>query len=295
MLGLYFGNYLMGKGVISQAQFDVILQQQQKTSVKLGLIAVSEKLLTVKQADEINEIQRRMDKRFGDIAIEKGYLLPEEVTYLLNLQGNPYLKFVQTCTEHNIITVQELEAQLEAFRIDNGFTKQDIHAFKSGDIDRILSAYVDIDNPFAYELISLAVRNLIRLVNKDLVLNKVTRAKVYSFGSLASQQMIGDQDIFVGLACKDRELLTVANSFAKEEFNEMDEESFDSICEFINCTNGLYASKLSFDDVLIDMTPPLSYSNQTAKAKDNFYVVPMLIDDKQVDLLVTVSSQVEII
>ena len=295
MLGLYFGNYLMGKGVISQSQFDEIMLQQQKSCAKLGLIAVAEKLLTAKQADEINEIQRRMDKRFGDIAIEKGYLLPEEVTYLLNLQGNPYLRFVQTCSDYNILSVQELEAQLEAFRIDNEFTETDIHAFKSGDIDRILSTYVSIDNPFAFELISLAVRNIIRLVNKDLILNKVTKAKVYSFGSLASQQIVGDQDIFVGLACKDRELLAVANPFAKEEFVQMDEDSFDSICEFINCTNGLYASKLSFDDVLIDMTPPLSYSNQTAKAKDNFYVVPMLIADKQVDLLVTVSSQVEII
>ncbi len=295
MLGLYFGNYLMGKGVISQSQFDEIMLQQQKSCAKLGLIAVAEKLLTVKQADEINEIQRRMDKRFGDIAIEKGYLLPEEVTYLLNLQGNPYLKFVQTCSDHNILSVQELEDQLEAFRIDHGFTQMDIHAFKSGDLDRILSTYVTIDNPFAYELISLAIRNMIRLVNNNLILNKVTKAKVYSFGSLASQQMVGDQDIFVGLACKDRELLTVANSFAKEEFAEMDDDSFDCVCEFINCTNGLYASKLSFDDITLDMTPPLSYSNQTAKAKDNFYIVPMLIEDKQVDLLVTVSNQVEII
>jgi CheY-specific phosphatase CheX len=295
MLGLYFGNYLMRKGVISQSQFDEIMLQQQKSCAKLGLIAVAEKLLTVKQADEINEIQRRMDKRFGDIAIEKGYLLPEEVTYLLNLQGNSYLKFVQTCSDHNILSVKELEDQLEAYRIDHEFTKMDILAFKSGDLDRILSTYVTIDNPFAYELISLAVRNMIRLVNNKLILNKVTKTQEYSFGSLAFQQMVGDQDIFVGLACKDRELLAVANSFAKEEFAEMDDDSFDSVCEFINCTNGLYASKLSFDDISIDMTPPLSYSNQTAKAKDNFYIVPMLIEDKQVDLLVTVSNQVEII
>lgn len=295
MLGLYFGNYLLRKGIISQAQFDEIMVQQQISCAKLGLIAVAEKLLTMKQADEINELQRSMDKRFGDIAIEKGYLLPEEVTYLLNLQGNPYLKFVQTCTDHHIMSIQELETQLEAFRIDHGFSTKDIQAFKSGDIDRILSTYVSIDNPFAYELIRLAVHNIIRLVNNNLILDKVMTSKVYSFGSLAFQQLVGDQDIFVGLACKDSELLAVANPFAKEEFAEMDEDSFDSICEFINCTSGIYTSKLSFDDILLDMTPPLSYSNQTAKTKDNFYVVPMRIDDKQVDLLVTVSNQVEII
>jgi hypothetical protein len=75
MFGLYFGKYLVEKNRISQLQYEDIIQQQKNAHVKLGVIAVSEKLLTTRQAEEINNIQKMMDRRFGDIAIEKGYLL----------------------------------------------------------------------------------------------------------------------------------------------------------------------------------------------------------------------------
>ena len=88
MFGQYFGRFLVSKNKISQEQYETLIQQQLDSRLKLGFIAVAEKLLTQKQADEINELQKTMDRRFGDIAIEKGYLLNEEVTYLLNQQGN---------------------------------------------------------------------------------------------------------------------------------------------------------------------------------------------------------------
>ena len=126
MFGLYFGNYLLEKNILSQSQFESITMEQQKTRVKLGLIAVAEKLLTTRQADEINEIQRRMDQRFGDIAVEKGYLKPVDVAYLLNMQGNPYLQFVQVITENNILTLQEIENFLDEFKAVNNFSDSSI-------------------------------------------------------------------------------------------------------------------------------------------------------------------------
>ena len=59
---------------------------QEKIRVKLGLIAVSEGMLTLDQADAINRMQQVMDKRFGDIAVEKGYLTEAQVNSLLKMQ-----------------------------------------------------------------------------------------------------------------------------------------------------------------------------------------------------------------
>lgn len=294
MFGLYFGNYLVEKNKISQSQYDNIMVQQQKTRVKLGLIAVSEKLLTTKQAEEINDIQKRLDRRFGDIAIEKGYLLTEEVTHLLNLQGNPYLQFVQVCTENDILTLQEIESYLEEYKNVNGFSNSDIDALKSGDIDRIVTVFVDTEEPILGECISLAVRNIVRFINNNILLKKAYKVKDYSFGSLASQRMVGSYDIFIGLASKDNELLEIANPFAKEEFTQMDEDAFDSVCEFINCTNGLYASKLSHEDIHIDMTPPLFYTGKGISSNGEICVVPIIINGVQTDLLVAVNNQVAI-
>lgn len=63
--------------------------------VKLGLIAENEGLLTRNQANELNYLQMQTDKRFGDLAVEKGYLTEADVNYLLGRQGNPYLIFIQ--------------------------------------------------------------------------------------------------------------------------------------------------------------------------------------------------------
>lgn len=294
MFGLYFGNYLVEKNIISKSQFEDVMQQQQKTRVKLGLIAVSEKLLSTKQAEEINDIQRSMDRRFGDIAIEKGYLLAEEVTHLLSMQGNPYLQFVQVCTDHNILTLQEIETYLEQFKIDYSFTTSDLDAIKSGDIDRIIQTFVDTNEPLIGECISLSLRNIVRFINNNIILNKAYKVCEYSFGTLASQKMVGDHAFFVGFAAKNKELLNIANPFAKEEFTEMDEDSFDSVCEFINCTNGIYASKLSNERIHIDMTPPLFYSGKTISSEGDICVVPVIINGEQVDLLVSLNNQLEI-
>jgi hypothetical protein len=294
MFGLYFGNYLVEKNKISWSQFEDAMIKQQNARVKLGLIATAEKLLTTKQAEEINDIQKKKDLRFGDIAIEKGYLLNEEVTYLLNMQGNPYLQFVQVFTENGLLTIPEIESYLEEYKKDNNFSDSDIDALKSGDIDRIIPIFVDTDVAFRGECLSLIIRNIVRFINNNITINKSYQVQDYSFGALASQKMVGDHQIFVGIAAKGSELLAIANPFAKEEFNEMENDAFDSVCEFINCTNGLYASKLSHEDIQIDMTPPLFYEERTLTSKGDICVVPITIHGKQIDLIVVVDHEVGI-
>ncbi len=294
MFGLYFGNYLLEKNILSQSQFESITMEQQKTRVKLGLIAVAEKLLTTRQADEINEIQRRMDQRFGDIAVEKGYLKPVDVAYLLNMQGNPYLQFVQVITENNILTLQEIENFLDEFKAVNNFSDSSIDALKSGDIDRIIPIFIDVTAPFADECIRLSIRNIVRFIHNNIVLKKSYKVNEYSYGSLAYQQMVGDHQLFVGIAATGNELLAIANPFAKEAFTEINEDSFDSVCEFINCINGLYASKLSHEDINIDMTPPLFSVDKKMTSTGEIYVVPIMVNGEQVELIVVTDSPVVI-
>ncbi len=294
MFGQYFGNYLIEKNKISQAEFEDVMMQQQISRLKLGFIAVAEKLLTTKQAEEINEIQKKLDRRFGDIAVEKGYLLTEEVTHLLNMQGNSYLKFIQALTENNILDIKEIETCLEDFKRDKGFSDSDLEALKSGDIDRIIPVFVDVDVPFSGDCISLALRNVVRFINNNIRLEKSFKVRKYPFQNLAYQRMVGDHQIFVGFSGSDKALLSIAGPFAKEEFKDMDEDAFDSVCEFINCSNGLYASKLSLTDIHIDMTPPLFDKGKILETNGDICVVPIIINGEQSDLLVAVNDQVGI-
>lgn len=294
MFGLYFGDYLLEKNKISQSQYEDIMLQQKTSRAKLGFIAVSEKLLTTKQAEEVNEIQKQKDRRFGDIAIEKGYLLAEEVNYLLNLQGNPYMKLIQTLMENNIMSMKEIESCIEDFKKDYGFSDTELDALKSGDIDRIIPVFVDVNIPLTGECITLAIRNIIRFINNNILLKKAYTVKNYPFRSIAYQRLVGNHELFVAFAGEDQALLDIASPFAKEEFTTMDKDAFDSVCEFINCNNGLFASKLSKEDIHIDMTPPEFNKNKTLVSDGDIYVVPIIINGNQTDLLVVTDHKVVI-
>ena len=202
------------------------------------------------------------------------------------------MKFIQTLTEESIMTMDEIEDALRNFSIDSNFSSSDLDDLLSNDIDRILPVFIDVDVPIQGECISLFIRNIIRLIDNNIMVKKAYSTKEYSFGNLAYQKVVGDYNIFVGLASQDDELLTIANPFARENFTVMNEDSFDSVCEFINCINGLYASKLSLEEINVDMTPPLYQQNKTISSSDEIYVVPIIINNKQSDLLFTLDSTV---
>ena len=116
MFDQIFGNYLVYAGRISKEQLTEVIEYEKTVRVKLGLIAVAEKLMTSAQADEVNQLQAIMDKRFGDIAVEKGYLTEEQVSQLLKKQGNIYMVFVQTLIDKGFMTLDQVDAALNAYQ-----------------------------------------------------------------------------------------------------------------------------------------------------------------------------------
>lgn len=295
MFGYFFGDYLVKNNLITKSQFDVINEYQKSLRVKLGTIAVTEKLLTEKQADEINNLQIKMDKKFGDIAVEHEYLTPKQVDLLLNLQGSPYHQFVQALIDKTEMTQSSVEKYVHDYQESNALTYENLEAIKSGDIDRIAPIFITIDNPLCNDHIYLALRNIIRFIDNQIVIKKYYSVNEYSFDNLASQFLKGEHNILFGFAGKDDSLLSIANPFAKEEFNDVDEDAFDSVCEFINCINGLFASKLSDDDIDIDLLPPVSYTGQKLISTGNIHVIPVVINGNEVDLLLSMDNAIDVV
>lgn len=296
MFANIFGKYLVDKGVISNEQLQIVKEEQAKTRVKLGLIAVSEKMITEKQADEINRKQAVMDKRFGDIAVEIGYLTNEQVSRLLSLQGNPYMLFVQTITDKQIIDLATCEKALSDMKAEKGYSIDDIEAIKSGDIDRIVPIFLqDVLSNDAKDLIMLAVRTLNRLITTDICIIGCENSKKYSAkdAGVAYQTMSGDLPCATLLGGSNEGKLVIANTFAGEEFEQVDLDALDSIGEFINIVNGLFATSLSEKNIHVELMPPTygEFRNEidTQNAGD-VYILNLLLQNKNVALAVTVGD-----
>ncbi len=293
MFEQHFANYLMEKQKISETQYVLVQEQQKISRVKLGLIAVAEKLISNEQAEELNLLQKSTDRRFGDLAIEKGYLTPEQVDFMLEKQGNPYLQLMQILTENNVFSVDELEELLNDYIVDNGFQAKDLEVLKNGDLDSIIALFIKTDNSLVNDYLALAVRYVIRFINSRPLVNKVQVVKEYSAGNLSYQRLTGDNELLLGFASNDNELLEIASAFAKEDFNQLDEDSFDSVCEFINCINGLFATELSHNDVILEIMPPGFGPNQKLSGPEGVFIVPMSLNGKRVDLIAVVNGQVD--
>lgn len=286
MFSQFFGNYLLEKGKITNEDFSSCMEYMKANRVKLGLVAESEGLITRRQSDELNQLQMQTDKRFGDLAIEKGYLTDADISHLLQLQGSPYLIFVQALEENRLFDRKETLKLLADFQQDCSLTNTALEAIKCGDFDRLLPTFVVTDNEMYLSLMSLALRNLVRFVSPYIRIETARKATGYSARYIALQRTVGAYEGFLGFASDTDAILTIASGYAGEYFEKPDMDALDSVGEFVNCINGLHATDLSYRDVPIDMLPPEYLFDSGVKDPNGFYILPMYIIGKRIDMII---------
>ncbi len=293
MFGQLFGKYLVNKGVITNEDYRDMIKKQLEVHVKLGTIAVAEGLLTKEEAKYINEHQKQHDKRFGDIAVEKGLLTEAQVENLLKKQGNPYMQFLQVMLDSGKISVSQMDTEFAAFQKDNGFSSEDIEALKHEDFERIVPVFAFSSKPFVTDIVCLVLRNINRLVSRDFYIGKLTRLDNLEYRCLSGQMLVGDNDVQIALASKEntKAFIKIASAFANDNFTEVNEDVLDAICEFINCSSGLFSADMSREDILLDMQPVYAYENQDVMG--DFYALPIYIEDEEVTLIIAVDTDIE--
>lgn len=293
MFGQLFGKHLVKKGIISNEDYRELVQKQLSTRAKLGTIAVADGLLTEEQAEHINKMQKQFDKRFGDIAVEKGLLTEAQVQDLLKKQGNPYMQFLEVVLESGKVAVSDLDAQLDVFQKENGFSKEDMEALKQDDFERIVPIFAVSSKPYVTDLACLVLRNINRFVSRDFYIGKIAHIQEMEYTCLAGQKTVGEHDIQLALASQEdvRAFLKVASGFADEVYQEIKEDVLDAACEFINCISGLFAAVQSEQNVDFDMEPVYAYEKQDVVG--DVYVLPIYIEDREVQLVIAVDADAE--
>ncbi len=286
MFSQFFGNYLLENQKITAEQFASCIEYTKANRVKLGFIAETKGMLSSSQANELNYLQMNSDKRFGDLAVEKGYLTEAEVDYLLGLQGNPYLTFVQALQEKGLFTSDEINSSLAAFQKANHFSEEVMEAIKNADIDDMLPAFVEAPDNRYLGLIGLALRNIIRFVSSYLRIEEGSFVSSVKARYLAYQHTIGDYEGFLGFCSDDDGILAIAEGYAKESFGTVDEDALDSVGEFTNCVNGLYAAELSYQNVHLDMKPPELLFDAAIEEDNTFYSLPIFVEGRRSNLIV---------
>lgn len=294
MLDRLIGNYLIDQGMLTKIQLSDAYKRQEAGRAKLGVIAVAEKLMTIAQAEQVNALQSSMDKLFGDIAIEKGYLSETQVSRLLELQGNTYLAFLQAIVDLGFLTMEQLKRAEEDYQKLHGFTESDMSALKTGDVEQAVPVFVHTDNPVCKKMFAMGIKNMYRLVDNHVYIGKTYSVRNLKDEVLGYQKFHGDQNAVVVVSGKYEDVQKLAIAYTKEEFIETKEDALDAVCELINCTNGLYATDQSRSDAKIELEPPNFSVSFADVSGEEMVVMPVYICGGEVKYVISLEKDISV-
>jgi CheY-specific phosphatase CheX len=84
-------------------------------------------------------------------------------------------------------------------------------------------------------------------------------------------------------------------SYTKEEFIETREDVLDALCEFINCTNGIYVTQESSDSEMIDLEPPVYITHFANIKAPVVYSLPVFCTNANIFINISDSTKTEIV
>lgn len=285
MFDRIFASYLVSTGKLTDKNLGEIYSSQEQKRVRLGVIAVSEKLMSIEQVEEVNQLQAIYDKRFGDIAVEKGYLTEEQVSRLLVLQGNAFLAFMQAVTDSGVMSISDFNAALDEYQKVNSFTLANMEDLKSCDNDRIIPIFVYDQPEMVQKLCGIMVRTIARLVDYHVYIQKPSVSASVDFPAICLQELKGANRIVTALTGDiDGSMIETAIGFAGSENVVCEEDCLDALCELINCVNGLLATEMSNRDIDIDMDAPFAQGTPGSIKSGSVLTLPIIIYGKQLNL-----------
>ncbi len=172
-------------------------------------------------------------------------------------------------------------------------TDQELRVLRDGDLEAMIATFVKMKNDRYRQQLSCVLKSLKYYLGDDVTFEAIAVKNEYEGQFVGCQMMDGDEDVFFGISGEDSALIKVASAFADEEFEEFDADAYDAVCELINCTNGMFATKLSAEDVEVALRPPVFYECTHISGENGFYVVTIGLRDFSFDVLLSVSDRVQ--
>ncbi|MEA2098508.1 MAG: chemotaxis protein CheX [Campylobacterota bacterium] len=243
----FFGHYLLNNGCITEEQLVEAVNYQTQNNSTLGELAVEKGFIKLKEANKINDKQRALDKRFGDVAISLGLLTETQIDELIALQKKNKVFFGEVLLLKNFISKDELDKELCIFNEEQNIEVQKID-------DQIET----MDNK---ELIKHSI-NVLQTLFLRVIHDNIKLVKIYPVSSVTStdtislQKMMGEENLDFALQAEDSVAINITSEYLKIPYTEMDEMVLDVLSEFVNVVLGNIAVKLSSDNIVVDLTPP---------------------------------------
>lgn len=275
MLNRLFGNYLIEKGKMTLEQLNALLPVKKDLKAGVEIIAIIMKIMSPATVIELLEHMDKENEHFGEKAVDAGIINDDKLEEMLAYQSNMFMRFAQLLIENGYVSYDTINRELDEFQQNREFNDVQLRALIHDDLEQCINIFVPIKSPRLKELTMTFVKTIRRLIDRDVYLDKAYMAHSLQMDKYACQSIAGDMHIKVYISAPDNGLLAIANYFTDDKYNSVNEDALDSVGEFINCVNGLFATNLSYDNITLDMNSPEYAMEGPFISNQTLYVIPM--------------------
>lgn len=249
MSSMFFGQYLLAKGVIDRDALLDALDRQRRSNLSLPELAVRQGLLDRAQADTVAARFRMSDKPLETILVEGGFLERSQVERLQRTQRSSWLRIGAALVEGGHLSEEALGDRLGEYR-----------SLESAADEQIRAALSDVPHAQAVgACVELTVFHFARVTGRPAKLEEVTVAadEPDDDRQRFSQRIVGDGDFTIAVDLPSVLAAAVARGMFGFEVEEGSETEADAVCEFINLIGGNACTRIEQLGILLRPEPPV--------------------------------------
>jgi CheY-specific phosphatase CheX len=247
----FFGQFLIGQGVVSGEALLKAIDLQEKNNLKFGEMAVAMELVTPAEIQRAHNAQMSKDMKLGDLLVEMGFLTAAQMNDVFTRQKATHLYIGEALVQAGALTDDELRKQLEAFKADQAeYVSDGIELPITSASNHIWEMTADLTYKMVTRVLDLRFRP-----------GKCTLATVIPQNfMLAAMDLSGDVEARYLISVSEGLQKTIARVILGEESvdDEPAEVLEDTVMEFVNVVCGNVAAKASQTGIMIDINPPVT-------------------------------------
>ncbi|MGM0501690.1 MAG: hypothetical protein ACQERJ_04105 [Bacillota bacterium] len=291
MFSQFFGNYLLENNLITKEELREVLNVQEETRVKLGVLAVNLGFMKAVDLEKVHAKQATEDKLFGEIAVEMGFLTEEQLEKVLSAQSKEHHLLAQTLIDKEIMTLSELEKTYQNYKEENELTDEEFEAVKKNNIEKIVDSFLDFGsaeaNEFYKDYATLVLKNIVRFISTKFRIKEMKVIEKFDVTWGAYQQAAGSRNLFTAVVAEENEFVDFGSQYADMSFEEVTELVQDSVAEFMNLLNGIFVVNCSDQGIKLDLEPPVPIGNGTFKFSEQAYLISLELEFGDVQFIVS--------
>lgn len=245
MSDLYFAQYLLNTGEVTSDELPGLLAASVSADTELALLAMHEGLISGEQVAELGAAP----EAFAAAAQEKKYLTAAQIANLRKLVPDESVRFAQVFFKMRGHDYRKLGALMAAGREAKDPVRDAVRRVGRDLLETEVERYSDF--------VGLFLRSVIRFMDTPAAISYEAMALTDAARTVAvSQRLFGDLNLVTGLFAREDVFVEMARRYSHEDLHSVDEMATDSLGEFLNVVNGLFAVDMARQDLEIDLGMP---------------------------------------